>query len=79
MNKYQIAIPPNGDVMQVAADRMENVDGDLKFFQGNTVVGEVRYWQAWTLIGQVGEDQPAKANREPHAVPHYDAKTDKWV
>lgn len=53
MNKYQIAIPPNGDVMQVAADRMENIDGDLKFFQGNTVVGEARYWQAWALIDEL--------------------------
>jgi hypothetical protein len=68
MNKYQIAIPPNGDLMQVAADRMENVDGDLKFFQGNTVVGEARYWQAWTMIGQIGDDQPMKSNIEQHTI-----------
>lgn len=49
MNKYQVVMP-NGDIAAVAADKMENVDGDLKFYVNNVQVGEFRYWQAWNLI-----------------------------
>lgn len=49
MNKYQVVMP-NGDIAVVAADRMENKDGDLSFFVKNEAVGEFRYWHAWNLV-----------------------------
>lgn len=64
MNKYQLVMP-NGDFMAVAADRMENVDGDLKFFQGNTVVGEARYWQAWSLVGTINDSPKVPQSNPP--------------
>ena len=60
MNRYQIVMP-NGDIIGVTADRMDNNDGDLKFYVKNAVVGEARYWQAWTLIGTV----PGQAETPP--------------
>ena len=52
MNKYQVVMP-NGDIAKIAADRMENSEGDLRFFVGNEQVGEFRYWHAWNLLGKV--------------------------
>lgn len=60
MNKYQVVMP-NGDIANVAADKMENVDGDLKFYVANVQVGEFRYWQAWNLV-------PAPETVDPAAV-----------
>lgn len=67
MNKYQVVMP-NGDILGITADRMQNNDGDLAFFQGSTVVGEARYWQAWSLIGPTGVAQCGPKPTSPDRV-----------
>lgn len=52
MNRYQVVMP-NGDILAICAEKLEDVDGSLNFTNGSEKVGEVTKWIGWSLVGPV--------------------------